>query len=330
MSTVHSQSYYHIKPDGDPPEGYPTEANPDTYQIAPSGLSFEGRKKGFFTHVLSNPSPVNTKPVWYELIRIAAGTRADESIIFNALKYIDSRRDCADFVHHSIIRMLYQFDPKRTGSLELKFPPSEKLLETAKQTTLNFKYFPTEPGIDSMCTWTENHYILFTASAYLSGQLYKDEKFTNTGETGREKMEVNRPRIHKWMDMKFRGGFNEWLSHVYYDEDLVALLSLYDFAEDDEIRKKAEMIIDLLLLDMVLNSFQGVFGSTHGRSYENTKKWASNEGTIDTMKLLFGMGVYSGFDNMSAASFALSEYCHPQVLEDIATDQTDSYVNKQL
>ena len=34
-------------------------------------------------------------------------------------------------------------------------------------------------------------------------------------------------------------------------------------------------------------------------AYENTKKWASNEGTTDTMKLLFGMGIYSAFDNMS-------------------------------
>ncbi len=126
-------------------------------------------------------------------------------------------------------------------------------------------------------------------------------------------------RILRWLDLRFRTGFSEWLSHVYYDEDLTALLSLYDFAQDDEIRRKAEMVIDLLLLDMALNSFKGVFGSTHGRAYENTKKWASNEGTTDTMKLLFGMGIYSAFDNMSAPAFALSSYRVPKVIEEIAT-----------
>jgi len=52
------------------------------------------------------------------------------------------------------------------------------------------------------------------------------------------------------------------------------------------------MVLDLVVFDMALNSFKGVFGSTHGRAYENTKKWASNEGTTDTSKLLFGMGIF--------------------------------------
>ena len=58
---------------------------------------------------------------------------------------------------------------------------------------------------------------------------------------------------------------------------------------------------------MALNSFQGVFGSTHGRSYEQNKKWAALEGTTDTAKLLFGTGAFSAYDNMSVALFALSE-----------------------
>lgn len=329
MSTVHSQPYYHIRSKIEAPENYPNEAQPDSFITEPRGMSFAERKQEFFAHVLRNPAPVNTKATWYELIRMAAGEAGHEGVIHSALDYIDARKDCADFVHHGIIRLLYQFDPRRQNALDLKHPPSEDLLERSKQATLNFKYFPNEPGIDSMCTWTENHYILFTSTAYLSGQLYPDEVFTNSGETGREKMDINRPRIMRWLDMKFRGGFNEWLSHVYFDEDLAALLSLYDFVEDEEIRARVEMVIDLILLDMALNSFKGVFGSTHGRSYENTKKWASNEGTTDTMKLLFGMGTYSGFDNMGAAAFALSKYRMPPVMVDIAQDREKTYTNRQ-
>ena len=318
MATVHASPDYAIRPMGDPPSDYPTSPHPDSFRAAPDSLTFDQRRADYIAHVLKNPAPQNTKPVWYELIRMAGGERPHEGIILSALDFIDSRNDCSDFVLHGILRMLFQ--ENRDQISETSYLLSNHLLSRAKHTVLSFKYFPNEPGVDSLCTWTENHYILFTSAAYLAGQLYPDEVFTNSGETGKYKVELNRKRILRWLDLRFRTGFSEWLSHVYYDEDLTALLSLYDFARDDEIHHKAEMVIDLLLLDMALNSFKGVFGSTHGRAYENTKKWASNEGTTDTMKLLFGMGVYSAFDNMSAPAFALSSYRVPPVIDAIASD----------
>jgi len=328
--TVHAQPDYQIRPEGNPPPGYPTEPHHDAFQSAPVPSTFEKRRADFIAHVMKNPAPRNTKPVWYELIRMAGGEQPHEGIIFSALNFINARKDCADFVLHGILRMLYQFSsplPEGEGLEVRGFTNS--LLSHAKRTVLNFKYFPNEPGIDSLCTWTENHYILYTSAAYLAGQLYPDGIFTNSGETGKQKVELNRIRILRWLDLRFRTGFSEWLSHVYYDEDLTALLSLYDFANDEEIRHKAEMVIDLLLLDMALNSFKGVFGSTHGRAYENTKKWAPNEGTTDTMKLLFGMGIYSAFDNMSAPAFALSNYRVPPAIEAIAQDVSRTYENRQ-
>jgi hypothetical protein len=326
MSTVHAAPDYAIHSQSNPPPNYPSIPHPDFFQTAPDNLTYDQRRADYIAHVLKNPAPQNTKPVWYELVRMVGGGRPHEGLILSALDFIDSRKDCSDFVLHGILRLLYQFDePQKTKfenlpPLAISHFPSRDILTNAKHTTLGFKYFPDEPGLDSICTWTENHYILFSSAAYLAGQLYPDEVFTNSGETGMQKIELNRKRILRWLDLRFRTGFSEWLSHVYYDEDLTALLSLYDFAQDDEIHHKAEMVIDLLLLDMALNSFKGVFGSTHGRAYENTKKWVSNEGTTDTMKLLFGMGVYSAFDNMSAPAFALSGYRVPKVIEVIARD----------
>ena len=326
MSTVHAAPDYAIHSQSNPPPNYPSIPHPDFFQTAPDNLTYDQRRADYIAHVLKNPAPQNTKPVWYELVRMVGGGRPHEGLILSALDFIDSRKDCSDFVLHGILRLLYQFDePQKTKfenlpPLAISHFPSRDILTNAKHTTLGFKYFPDEPGLDSICTWTENHYILFSSAAYLAGQLYPDEVFTNSGETGMQKIELNRKRILRWLDLRFRTGFSEWLSHVYYDEDLTALLSLYDFAQDDEIHHKAEMVIDLLLLDMALNSFKGVFGSTHGRAYENTKKWVSNEGTTDTMKLLFGMGVYSAFDNMSAPAFALSGYRVPKVIEFIARD----------
>jgi hypothetical protein len=327
--TVHTQPHYQIRPRGDPPPGYPTRAVPDSFQTTPLPSSFEQRRAEFIAHVLQNPAPLNTKPVWYELVRLAGGGQPHEGILSASLDFIDARKDCSDFVLHGILRLLYMLETRYSNVGSSQLQVSNTFLERARTTVLNFKYFPDEPGIDSLCTWTENHYILFTSAAYLAGQLYSEDIFLNSYETGRQKVDLNRKRILRWLDLRFRTGFSEWLSHVYYDEDLTALLSLYDFAKDEEIRSKAEKVIHLLLLDMALNSFRGVFGSTHGRAYENTKKWASNEGTTDTLKLLFGTGVYSGFDNMSAVAFALSRYRVPRAIECIAQDVSRTCENRQ-
>jgi hypothetical protein len=313
MTTVHASPEYQLNVQHPPPAGYPQEVVADSFSRQPDDLEFADRKLQYLAHCRLNPAPLNTKGVYYELARLAAGGRPHQGIFHAALDFIEQRRDCADFVLHGILRLLYQFADHPWIS--------QDLLERARDTVLEFKYWPDEPGIDSMCTWTENHQILFASAAYLAGQLYPEANFGNSGHSGREKMAINRPRIQRWLDLRFRTGFSEWLSHVYYDEDVAALLSLINFSLEAEIRRRAAMVLDLLLLDIALNSFQGVFGSTHGRSYENSKKWASQEGTSATQKLLFGIGQYSMFDNMSAACLALSpNYRPPPVLAAIAAD----------
>ncbi len=328
--TVHTQPAYQIRAATPAPAGYPRHPSPDSFSETPFLSDYEARRRAFFAHVLKNPAPANTKPAWHELARLAAGEAPHEGVFEAALDFIDARNDCADFVLHGILRLSHQFlQPAGQGHAPAPVALSPQLQARIRQTILSFKYFPDEPGRDSMCTWTENHYILFTSAACLAGQLYPGEVFTNTGETGQQKVEKNRARILRWMDLRFRTGFSEWLSHVYYDEDLAALLSLHDFAADKDIRQKAAMLIDLLAFDMALNTFRGVFGATHGRAYENTKKWASNEGTTDFAKLLFGVGVFSGFDNMSAVALALSTYRAPAVLEQIVTGCPPALESKQ-
>jgi hypothetical protein len=313
MATFHTSLDYTLNVQRSAPPGYPKGTKPDTFSMKPFASNFKKRKEALLDHWAQNPSPPTNKAPYYELLRMAAGEVVHEGIFHAALDYINERRDCADFVLHSILRLLYQFSHGDHVS--------PALMERAKETVLNFKYWPGEPGLDSMCTWTENHQILFNAGAYLAGQIFPDEIFTNSGQSGYEKMESTRPRILRWMDLRFRTGFSEWLSHVYYDEDLTALVNLVDFCQDKQTQEQATMVIDLILFDMAVNSFKGVFGSTHGRSYENTKKWAQQEGTTDTSKLLFGTGIFSGFDNMSASCLALSQsYRMPRVLYEIAKD----------
>ena len=312
-----------------PPPGYPAAPVPDAYAAEPVAPGFAERRQAFLEHVQRNPAPASLKAPFHEMARLAAGGTPHEGILYAALDYIDQRKDCADFVMHAVLRLLLQFADRLDPAL----------LDRARGTVLGFKYWPDEAsqgqdGVDSMCTWTENHQILFASAAYLAGQLCPDEVFPNSGQTGREKMEEHRQRIERWLDLRFRTGFSEWLSNVYYDEDLTALVNLIDFCQDNqdgEIRLRAAMVVDLLLFDVALNSFKGVFGSTHGRSYEAQKKWAAREDMADTQKLLFGRGQFSLEGSMSAVCLALSErYRMPRVLYEMANDlDREELINRQ-
>lgn len=322
MTTFHARPEYQIHSAQAAPSGYPAMPAADAYSVTPFQPTYEARRAAYFQHLRANPAPTNTKALFYELARVQAGEAFHAGVLAAVCAFVEARNDCADFSLHGILRLLYQFSDHPAISAADK--------AQCRATVLGFKYWPHEPGRDSLCTWTENHHILYASAAYLFGQMFPEQIFTNSAQTGQDKMARNRPRILRWLDLRFRTGFSEWLSHVYYDEDLVALLALADFCADGEIQRKAVQLLDLMALDIALNSFQGVFGSTHGRSYENSKKWAAQEGTTDVEKLLFGMGQFSGFDSMAAPALALSGYRLPGVIEAIAQERAlPEMVNRQ-
>lgn len=300
---------------GNPPPGYPACETPEPFCETSFHPDYAARREAFLRRCLEQPAPANFKAPFYELARLEAGGFPHPGVFTGACDYIDRRKDCSDFILHSLLRLLYQY-PDRPEI------PSE-VYTRARATVLGFKYWPDEPGIDSLCTWTENHQILYASAGLLAGRLFPLEVFTNSGWNGGEQAARARPRILRWLDLRRRSGFSEWLSHVYYDEDLTALLSLLDFGGDEEIAGQAEALILAMLEDMALHSFRGVFGSSHGRSYEDGKKHARREATGDTAKLLFGRGCFSRADNMSAVCFALSpRFTLPERLYQLANDDS--------
>lgn len=182
--------------------------------------------------------------------------------ITGACDYVDGRYDCADFRLQSMIRILYEHSDKVKA----------EVLERMKSSMLGFKFWMDQPGEDSMCIWSENHQILFAASEYLIGQYYPDEIFTNDGKSGAEHMEMAKARILTWLEQRWLYGFTEWYSSVYYVEDIAPLSNLIEFAEDEEIREKSKIIMDLLLYDVATQSYKGTFISTSGRAYERNRK----------------------------------------------------------
>jgi hypothetical protein len=225
--------------------------------------------------------------------------------------YVDGRGDCADFAMTSLLRIMLDH---RDGLR----PEDARRIE---RTILGFKYWLDEPGADSMCYWSENHQILFSAAELLAGGLYPDRLFPNAGLTGAAHRAKARARILDWLQLRWDLGFSEWYSNVYYVEDAAALANLIDFAADAEVVDKARIVMDLLLFDMASQSFQGRLVSSSGRLYEGGKKHGGQASTNGIARHAFGLTeVDAGARGLDANFILLRGYTVPPVLQAIARD----------
>ena len=191
---------------------------------------------------------------------------SDWNRLEGAFQFIDGQYDCSDFRLVNLLRILYEFGES--------IPDTS--VKSIENTLFNFRYWWDEPGENSMCYWSENHQILFAMAEHLAGQKYKDVVFMNSGLTGAQHMEKARIRILDWLEMRWKYGFTEFNSEVYYKEDIGALINLIDFSEDSEITTKAMIILDLLIYDVAAQSIGSMFVTATGRSYQNSRKGGPN------------------------------------------------------
>lgn len=319
-----------------------TQATPNDVEVATSSLLADGSAEGFATrpyawsylvrrhdfvdltldNALSVADPSSSLAIPDALILISASdgelsvdeaARA-EAAIRGSLARINERRDGADFSASSLVRLLHLVEACDDPVLE------QELVDDMRAALLGFKFWPDEPGIDDMAFQTENHYINFAASGYLSALLYPDQVFTNTGDLGGDRVDAFRARVLRWLELRFETGFSEWLSNDYYSLDVVALTNLVDFAGDAQISTLAAQVLDLLLADMALHHFEGAFASTHGRVRKDDRTDALGERTGSIFKLMFGLNEFRAGDR-ATVHLALSDYAMPRVLFNIAADR---------
>ncbi|HAZ04631.1 MAG TPA: hypothetical protein DCY97_21050 [Marinilabiliales bacterium] len=232
------------------------------------------------------------------------------------LEYINSQYDCSDFDLVNLIRIIYEYGDKIPKETKSKID----------STLLNFRYWWDEPGENSMCYWSENHQILFTSAEYLAGQKYSDIVFPNSGLTGKEHMEKARKRALDWMEMRWKYGFIEYYSNVYYIEDIGGMINMIDFA-DEEISKKMQIIMDLLLYDVAVQNIKTMFISVSGRAYEGNRKGGRKATLGGITNYYWGNGEKIS-RGMMYGMMATKKYSLPPVIAEIAKD-TGNVVVKQ-
>ena len=237
----------------------------------------------------------------------------DAAPIDRALALLKARLDCCDFAQAALLRLLYRYPDSQLLTPDWR--------QRISQGSIKHIYWVNEPGEEHMCFCTENHQIIHHSNELLAGQRWPQETFDdgNPGEWHRQHAEK---LIALWLDWRLRFGFSEWNSNCYYDEDLIALLNLADYAENPEIKHRSTAVIDLLLLHLAVNSYQGVFGSTHGRTYTRMTVNPLKENTRPVAWLCFGLGGYDSVLSMGTTMMAASDYAPPEILAHLAADSS--------
>ncbi len=238
------------------------------------------------------------------------GQAIDEAELFSLVDFVNARHDCADFRLICLIKALLAYRPLL----------SAKAAAAIEAALLGFKYWMDEPGEDGMCYWSENHQLLFASCEYLAGQAYPERTFSNSGLSGAEHRDKARAKLLRWLRYKFLYGFIEWHSNTYYEEDIAPLCALIDHADDDELKEKAAIVLDLLFLDMAIHSFEGYFVAASGRCYEAQKKDGAAADVNDILRHAFGVQAGGAYDygRISALFLLCKNYRVPEVIKAIA------------
>jgi len=283
---------------------------------------FLARKQEYFDYCFENNGP-GKGGLYGQVCRVAGGAgELNEESIEAACAKVDAREDTADFRVAGLVRLLYLDQIHQVLSPETR--------TRVEDTLLNFRFWFTEPGDDKMCYWTENHQVLFHSGELLAGQLFPDHTFANSGMTGAEHILHAAPLLERWLDFRGRFGFSEWHSNVYFNEDLPALFNLVDFAENETIRTKAAMVLDLMAYDMLNNYYRGHFATTHGRTYPSKFLDGLNDSTREAAWIMLGLGGYASPGNFSASFLATSSnYWPPPLLEEIAQATLENHEHRQ-
>lgn len=245
-------------------------------------------------------------------------THAD---LATALQLVHERGDCADFEAVGLLNLWHRADPRRWEA---------GLRERVRTTLTSFKYWIDQPGLDAMCYFTENHQMVWHTAEMLAGEALADDVFANTGWSGRRHAEHGRTRAESWMRRKLAGGFSEFDSNAYLAIDSLALTSVVEFAADVTLRRLAEALLDKMLLTLACNSWRGVHGAAHGRTYTTTLRSARFEETAPIMRALWGTGTLNSALLPAVALATARRYELPALVRAVATRPTPTWYGRQV
>ncbi|MGH3658493.1 MAG: hypothetical protein ACRDUA_17700, partial [Micromonosporaceae bacterium] len=245
----------------------------------------------------------------------------DPADLATALRMIDQRADCADFEAHGLLHLWHRVP---AGS----WP--DRLRDQVREALLGFRYWIDQPGLDAMCYFTENHQFVWHTAELLAGEAFADEVFCNAGWTGRQHAAHGAALAEQWLRRKLAGGFSEFDSNAYLAIDTLALVSVVEFARDRRLRQLAGAVLDKVLLTLAANSWRGVHGAAHGRSYVTTLRSSRFEETAPIMWLAWGTGALNNAVLPATALATAYRYRVPALVRTVGHANPEQWYGRQV
>lgn len=253
-------------------------------------------------------------------LKTGGAPEKSRDMMLNGLIGIQERRDCADFYLIALFR--FWRDYRDSGQFD------EDFWCRVKETILGFRYWIDEPGDDVMWFFSENHALLFHSCQLLAGQLFPDDMFINSGESGAQRRAKAEQQLMGWFERFFAEGLAEWNSSAYIPIDFLGLIQLYDLAELPVLREQAKQAMDLLYAYMTAEAHDGYLTSTFGRSYE--KELIGNHAAGTTSLIWVGYGEGNVNSTAFNVSLYLSDYTPPQDLAELTKLNPEDELEFQL
>ena len=188
---------------------------------------------------------------------------------------------------------------------------------------------------------TENHWVMYYTGIYLAAQTWPNEDRSQwfNGKSSEENFREAEGWLLHWINLSSTIGQGEFDSPTYFITFIAPMLTLYEFANEPVMKRKAHMMVDLLFVDYASEHLGGNYCGGHSRDYPEdiinplaapaatwawlyfgeprTELWQGNRyrprnrGSWET---IFG---------------ATSTYRLPEIIYHIATDRSKSYVHTE-
>jgi len=176
---------------------------------------------------------------------------------------------------------------------------------------------------------SENHSLMYRVSRLLAGEFYRGRTFEQYGLTAEEVISEDEKYIDDFLMYRARRAWGEFDSTGYAAEIMLILNVLYMYTSSEKLKKKAALSMDMILLDMIVDTKNGVYGGAHGRIYEHGALNSLSSGMYSYYCYYFGAAEGYPAPLMSQTAAILSDYYPSDIVCKVAKNRTYPYENRE-
>ena len=182
--------------------------------------------------------------------------------------------------------------------------------------------------------FTDNHMLQYRTARYLFGQTWPDGPRLADGSTPGQSQQDAARWIEQWIDATVRRGMYEYDSPNYHHLYLLCFATLHQYAQDERIRQKSWMMMQVLLADWATKYLAGDWVGAHSREkYNQVTHTREHTGAATQFGRLYFGGAPLRLDLAECYYIALGaqqEFACLPLIEHMANDRSRTYVLREL